>query len=135
MSAGEFRLLQGATTRASLKMRDGQPELALLDERGRERMRAALDGAARPSVTLAGPEGEPRVVIEVDVKGSHVLLRGPAKQESYLFQRTDGTSGVVLVGPNGAHRGEIKLTKEGVVDVTLFDRDGKPVTEFVVPKP
>jgi hypothetical protein len=41
-----------------------------------------------------------------------------------LFQKDDGTAGVVLGNAAGRHRGEMKLSPDGTVSVTLFDGDG-----------
>ncbi len=128
ISASEFRLTDGDRTRASLALEKGAPVLALLDEAGHPRLRAALDAAGLPSVSLfAGGEArQPAAVLEVDDKGAHVLLRGAGKQETYVFQKADGVAGLVLTGADGARRGEIKLGPKGDIDVSLCDAAGKP---------
>jgi hypothetical protein len=128
VTASEFRLTgDDDRTRASLAMEKGAPVLALFDDAGRAKLRAALDPAGLPSVSLyaGGDATKASAVVEVDDKGAHVLFRGAAKQETYVFQKTDGTAGIVLAGADGAHRGEMKLGANGEVDITLFDAAGK----------
>ena len=129
VTANEFRLTaEDDRMRASLGMEKGAPVLALFDDDGRPKLRVALDAAGLPSVSLfaSGDATKASAVVEVDDKGAHILFRGGAKQETYVFQRADGTAGVVLAGADGAHRGEMKLGANGEVDVTLFDAAGKP---------
>jgi len=134
VTAEEFRLTAGDRTRASLAMEGGGPALTLFDEAGHVKLRTALDAKGLPSVSLyAGDDAsKPAAVVEVDDKGTHILLRGSGGHEAYLFQKTDGTSGVVLAGDNGAHRGELKLDPNGSIDVTLFAADGKPAYSITV---
>lgn len=128
VTAREFRLSDGKLTRASLALEKGAPVFTLFDGRGGPGLRSALDETGRPSVSLysAGDASKVVAVLEADEKGAHVLLRGVGKQESYLFQKSDGTAGIVLVDPAGVHRGELKLSPDGNIDITLFDSAGKP---------
>lgn len=134
VSAEEFRLTAGDRTRASLAMEGGGPALALFDETGHVKLRTSLDAKGLPSVSLYAPGDaqQPAAVVEVDDKGTHILLRGAGKQEAYLFQKTDGTSGVVLASDNGTHRGELKLGPDGSIDLALFGADGKPAYSVTV---
>jgi hypothetical protein len=128
VTASDFRLSDGKLTRASLALEKGSPVFALFDERGRAMLRTSLDESGRPSLSLYPSEDPSKAVavVEADEKGAHVLFRGPGKQESYLFQKSDGTAGIVLVDANGTHRGELKLAPSGDVELTLFDATGKP---------
>jgi hypothetical protein len=127
VSAAEFRLSDGKRTRAVLGLEQGAPSLILLDERGVVRLRSSLDPNGRPSVAMFGDQARADAVLELDDKGAHILFRGSGKQESYLFQKLDGTAGMVLVDANGQHRGELKLSPTGDVDITLLDGNGKAV--------
>ncbi len=127
-------MLDGERTRARLAMEGGAPVLALLDEAGRPALRSELDGKGRPRITLFSnePVARPIAVLEGDEKGAHVLFHGAGAQQSYLFQKNDGTSGLVLTGAGGAHRAEVKLDASGTVDISLFDDGGKPSFELSV---
>ena len=130
VTATEFRLADGDRTRASLAMTDGAPGFTLFDTQGRTKLRSALDAQGRPSVSLfsdTSDPSKPAAVIEVDEKGAHVLFHGAGNQQSYLFQKLDGTSGIVLTDSTGAHRSEIKLAPDGAIDLSLMDAAGKTV--------
>jgi hypothetical protein len=134
VEASEFRLLDGWRMRARLAMEGGAPVFALLDEAGRAALRSELDGKGRPRITLFSNEPTPRpiAVLEGDDKGAHVLFHGTGAQESYLFQKNDGTAGLVLTNSAGAHRAEVKLDASGIVDISLFDDTGKPTFQVSV---
>ena len=125
IEASEFRLVQQGTLRGSLAMRDGGPSLALFESSGHPSLKAELDSRGWPRVLLSsGERSKPTAVLEVDDKGTHVLFDSPEKGQSYLFQKDDGTAGVVLGHAAGRHRSEMKLSPDRTVDVTLFDADG-----------
>jgi hypothetical protein len=128
VTAEEFRLMDGDLKRATLGMEKGQPVFALFDDKGTAKLRTELDPSGRPSMSMFSNSDPTKAaaMLEVDDKGAHVLFRGSGKEESYLFQKSDGTAGVVLGGPEGTHRAELKLSPNGDVDITLFDAGGKP---------
>ena len=134
VEASEFRLVQEGRTRASLSVRDGGgPSLALFDDRGNASLRSELDAKGQPRVFLSSSDPtKPTAVVEVDEKGTHILFDAPGKEQTYLFQKDDGTAGIVLGNAGGRHRGEIKLSPDGRVGVTLFDGDGGAVFSVTV---
>ena len=115
-------------------MDGGAPVFALLDEAGRPALRSELDGKGRPKITLFSnePTARPIAVLEGDDKGAHVLFQGTGAQQSYVFQKNDGTAGLVFTNSAGAHRAEIKLDATGMVDISLFDDAGKPTFQVSV---
>jgi hypothetical protein len=128
VEASEFRLVHAGQTRASLAMRDGGPSLSLFDDHGNASLRSELDAKGQPRVFLSSSDpSKPTAVMEVDEKGTHILFDSPGKDQTYLFQKDDGTSGVVLGNAAGHHRGEMKLSPDGSVGVTLFDAKGGAV--------
>jgi hypothetical protein len=126
VEASEFRLVRDGRVRASLAVRDGGgPSLSLFDDRGNASLRSELDDKGQPRVFLSSSDPtKPTAVVEVDEKGTHVLFDSPGKEQTYIFQKDDGTSGLVLGNAAGRHRGEMKLSPDGSVGVTLFDGDG-----------
>src|SRR5580658_6749838 len=134
VEASEFRLLDGWRMRARLAMEGGAPVFALLDGAGRPALRSELDAKGLPRITLFSnePAARPIAVLEGDDKGAHVLFHGTGAQQSYLFQKNDGTAGLVFTGAAGAHRAEVKLDASGMVDISLFDDAGKPTFEVAV---
>jgi hypothetical protein len=134
VEASEFRLLDGWRMRARLAMEGGAPVFALLDGAGRPALRSELDAKGMPRITLFSnePAARPIAVLEGDDKGVHVLFHGTGAQQSYLFQKNDGTAGLVFTSAAGAHRAEVKLDASGTVDISLFDDAGKPTFEVAV---
>lgn len=134
VEASEFRLVHEGRTRASLAIRDGGgPSLSLFDDRGNASLRSELDAKGQPRVFLSSSDPtKPTAVVEVDDKGTHILFDSPGKEQTYLFQKDDGTAGVVLGNAAGRHRGQMMLSPDGHVGVTLFDGDGGTVFSFTV---
>jgi hypothetical protein len=125
VEASEFRLVQGDQVRATLAMRDGGPSFDLLDAHGGAAVQVAVDDHGQPRIALASPDrSKPKAVLEVDDKGTHVLFEAPDGKQSYLFQKDDGTTGVVLGNSGGRHRGEMLLSSNGQIELALFDADG-----------
>lgn len=129
VEASEFRVVHEGKTRASLGVRDGGgPSLYLVDDRGNTSLRAELDAKGQPRVFLSSSDPtKPTAVVEVDEKGTHILFDAPGKDQTYLFQKDDGTAGVVFGNNAGRHRGEMKLSPDGRIGVTLLDGDGGTV--------
>ena len=106
-------------------MRGGGPSLSLYDGRGHASLQSEVNAEGWPRVFLSSSDpAKPTAVLEVDDKGTHVLFDSPGKEQAYLFQKDDGTAGVILGNAAGRHRGEMRLSADGNVDVTLFDGDG-----------
>ena len=125
VETSELRLVDQGRLRGSLAMRDGGPALMLFDQAGHPSLRAGIDASGWPRLFLSsGTSSKPSAVLEVDDKGTHVLFDAPGNQQTYLFQKDDGTAGVVLGNAAGRHRAEMKLSPDGSVGVTLFDADG-----------
>jgi hypothetical protein len=119
-------------------------EFRLLDSDGRLRARLGLDGSACVSLSLHTAQGtiqvrlhtddqghsalqiqdtaggSPRVDISVDAIGCHVLLASPAKQQSYLFLKDTGATGLVLTDASGVRRAQFMLSPEGRAEVSVW---------------
>jgi hypothetical protein len=123
-------------------------EFRLLDADGRLRARLGLDGASCVSLSLHTAQGSlqvrlhtddqgrsalqiqdtaggsPRVDISVDAIGCHVLLASPAKQQSYLFLKDTGATGLVLSDAVGERRAQFTLSPEGRAEVSVWGAAG-----------
>jgi hypothetical protein len=64
------------------------------------------------------------VDISVDAIGCHVLLASPAKQQSYLFLKGTGATGLVLTDVVGTRRAQFMLSPEGRADMSLWGPAG-----------
>ena len=69
----------------------------------------------------------PRVDISVDAIGCHVLLASPAKQQSYLFLKDTGATGLVLTDAEGTRRAQFMLSPEGRAEVSVWGTAAKSV--------
>jgi hypothetical protein len=123
-------------------------EFRLLDADGRLRARLGLDGASCVSLSLYTAQGtlqvrlhtddqgrsalqiqdtaggSPRVDISVDAIGCHVLLANPARQQSYLFLKDTGATGLVLSNAAGERRAQFILSPEGRAEVSVWGAAG-----------
>ena len=100
-------------------------EFRLLDSEGRLRARLGFDGASSVSLQIhdiAG--GAPRVDISVDAIGCHVLLANPARQQTYLFLKDSGATGLVLTDVVHERRAHFMLSPDGRVEVSVAGTAG-----------
>jgi len=119
-------------------------EFRLLDSEGRLRARLGVDGASCVSLSLHTAQGSlqvrlhtddkgysalqihdpgggsPRVDISVDSIGCHVLLASPAKQQSYLFLKGTGATGLVLTDALGERRAQFMVSPDGRAEVSVW---------------
>jgi hypothetical protein len=68
--------------------------------------------------------GVEKIGISLDDKGTHVHLAGTGKQESYLFQKNSGDSGLVLTDSNGNRRLEAKVGPDAEPNITIYPKNG-----------
>ena len=62
--------------------------------------------------------GAKRVEISLDAKGTHVFLAGEGGQQSYLFLKNDGPTGVVLTDQAGKRRAQVMVDAAGKPDIS-----------------
>ena len=129
ISGTSFSLVDAAgRIRAKLSVVDGAPALVLLDEQNQTRLRVGLSAQGLPHVFLLGiPDAEPTLKIECDPLGGHVLLNNGGKQQSYLFLKNTGASGLVLFGANGQRQAELLVDPAGSPRWTLWDSSGQVI--------
>jgi hypothetical protein len=97
-------------------------EFRLLDSKGQLRARLGMDG---DSVSLSLHGGQvSKIDIRVDPLGCHVLLAGLTKQQSYLFLKNTGASGLVLTNAAGARQAHLTLSPEGRADLRVEKATG-----------
>jgi hypothetical protein len=98
-------------------------EFRLVDSKGQLRARLGMDGDS-VSLSLHGAQGILQVDIRVDPLGCHVLLAGLTKQQSYLFLKNTGASGLVLTNAAGARQAHLTLSPEGRADLRVEKATG-----------
>jgi hypothetical protein len=77
------------------------------------------------SVSLSLHGGQvSKIDIRVDPLGCHVLLAGPAQQQSYLFLKNTGASGLVLTNAAGERLAHLMLSPEGRADLHVGNASG-----------
>lgn len=62
--------------------------------------------------------GAKRVEISLDAKGTHVFLAGEGGQQSYLFLKNGGPTGVVLTDQTGKRRAQVMVDAAGKPDIS-----------------
>jgi hypothetical protein len=119
---------------AKLSLVDGAPAFVLFDEQNRARLRVGLTAAGLPHLYLHGvPNAEPTLKIECDPLGGHVLLNNGGAQQSYLFLKNTGASGLVLFGANGQRQAELLIDPAAAPRWTLWNSTGQVVAASAPP--
>lgn len=126
LEAGAFRLVDElGRVRARLGLDGAAPSLVLYDEQQRPRLQLSVAVGGSPRVQLFdGVNAQPQLAIEGDAAGSHVLLAGAGQQKTYLFLKSTGASGLVMINAAGARQAECVLTPEGLSSWSLWHADG-----------
>ncbi|HEY0946451.1 MAG TPA: hypothetical protein VGD81_14335 [Opitutaceae bacterium] len=114
--------------RAKLCLVDQAPTLFFYDTHHHPRLQLGLTGDGLPRIFLHGlPAAVPTVKLECDALGSHVLLSGGGRAQSYLFLKNEGGSGLVLFGADGQRQIEVLLAADGSARWTLWDPAGNVI--------
>ena len=130
VEAEEFRLVDSeGRLRARLGLDAGScVSLSLHTAQGTLEVRLHTDDQGCSAVQIHDKEGaSPRVDISVDAIGCHVLLASPAKQQSYLFLKDTGATGLVLTDAEGTRRAQFMLSPEGRAEVSVWGTAAKCV--------
>ncbi len=113
--------------RARLGMNGDTVSLSLHAAQGTLQLRLQTDDQGHSALQIQDAGGRfTKIDIRVDPLGCHVLLAGPTRQQSYLFLKDTGASGLVLTDAAGARRAQVMLSAEGSSEVSLWDAAGKP---------
>lgn len=123
LEAGEIRLRDATgAPRLVLSALGAAPSITWLRADGTAGLSATLDAAGRPSLTLANPDAAaPTLAVEIDDKGAHVKLDRPGGASAYVFLNNAGTSGLVLIDPQGRRRFEAIVSADGTARVSRLD--------------
>jgi hypothetical protein len=127
VEAEEFRLVDSeGRLRARLGL-DGDScvSLSLHTAKGTLQVRLHTDDRGSSAVQILDTDGgSPRVDISVDPIGCHVLLASPGKQQSYLFLKATGATGLVLTDAAGERRAQFMLSPEGRTEIGVGGATG-----------
>jgi len=120
ITANGFQLVDSSgKVRALLTATENGVNLSFSDKTGKPQLKLATeDGLSE--FTMYDETGKEKVGISLDDKGTHVHLAGAGKQETYLFLKNSGASGLVLTYTEGNRRIEAKLGPDGEPKVTIF---------------
>jgi hypothetical protein len=120
---------------AQLTFVEGAPALVFFDQNNEVRLRVGLTPQGLPQVFLHGlPGADATLKVECDPLGGHVLLNNGKVQQSYLFLKNTGASGLVLFGVNGQRQAEVLVDPALPARWTLWDSAGN-VTAASAPQP
>jgi hypothetical protein len=67
---------------------------------------------------------KPRIELSIDALGSHVHFAGGESQQSYLFLKKTGVTGVVLTDSKGTRKAEVLVSPEGNANIAVWDSTG-----------
>ncbi len=126
VEAEEFRLLDsGGRLRARLGLDGDSVSLSLNGAQGSLQVRLQADNQGNSALLIQDADGRsPKVDISVDPLGCHVLLAGSDKQQSYLFLKNTGASGLVLTDAAGERRAQLMLSPDGAVEARVWGAAG-----------
>jgi hypothetical protein len=126
VEAEEFRLLDsGGRLRARLGLDGDSVSLSLNGAQGTLQVRLQTDSQGNSALQIQDADGSsPRVDIRVDPLGCHVLLAGSGRQQSYLFLKNIGASGLVLTDAAGERRAQFMLSPDGGVEARVWGAAG-----------
>ncbi len=127
ITATEFKLVDASgNVRAVLGTTDEGSALSFFNSKGKLQLKMMVDEAGLSFLKMYNntDQENAKVDISLDDKGTHLLLAGEDRQESYLFLKNDGSTGVVLKNKNGERRAQVLLTSTDVPDVSIYpDKD------------
>lgn len=127
ITANEFRLKDlSGKVRATLTATENGAGLTFIDEAGNSQLSITSSDAGISTISIYDKAGVEKIGISLDDKGTHVHLAGTDKQESYLFLKNSGASGLVLTDSDGNRRLEAKVGPDAEPDVTIFPKNGNP---------
>lgn len=101
-------------------------EIQLVDSKGRRSAVLAVDDLGFSALKLYDPSTQiVKVEISLDDKGSHCWMAGENKQQSYIFLKKTGASGLVLIDRDGVRRLEAMIDEstEPRVKTTTVDKE------------
>jgi len=125
--ANEFRLLDpNGNTRAVFSAAADSVDFAISNAKGIPQIKLSANDSGLSSFNLYDAEGQEKIEISVDDQGTHIHLAGEGKQESYLFLKNTGASGLVLTDKDGNRRVEAKVGSDLQPNFTVYPVDADP---------
>jgi hypothetical protein len=125
ITANEFRLTDlKAKVRVVLTATENGARFTFADEEGNSQLKITSSDTGLSVISMYDKTGVEKIGISLDDKGTHVHLAGIGKQESYLFLKNSGASGLVLTDSNGNRRLEAKVGPDAEPDITIYPKNG-----------
>lgn len=126
ITAHEFQLIDpNGNIRAVLTSSDSGADLVFSDTKGKSQLKLSTGEGGLSALNMYDIAGQEKISVSVDDKGTHVYLAGAGKQESYLFLKNSGASGLVLTDKEGNRRLEAKVGPDGKPDITIYPVNGE----------
>lgn len=122
VTANEFQLVDAeGRVRGIFSAGESGVEFSMMDKNNKTNLKMMIDNEGLSFLKMFDAESETeKIDISVDSKGTHLFLAGEGKQQSYLFLKKDGASGVVLVDKAGSRKAQVLLSPEGVPNIATF---------------
>jgi len=127
ITANEFHLtdLKGKV-RVVLTATENGAGFTFANEEGNSQLKIASSDDGLSVISMYDKAGVEKIGISLDDKGTHVHMTGTGKQESYLFLKNSGASGLVLTDSDGNRRLEAKVGPDAEPDITIYPKKGNP---------
>ena len=127
LSANVFQLLDSnGKVRALLSPTNEGVGLIISNAEGKEQIKLSADDNGAASLKLYDNTGEEKIELSVDDQGTHIHLAGAGKQETYLFLKKSGASGLVLTDKDGIRRMDVKIGPDAQPDIAIYPLTGEP---------
>lgn len=120
LSANEFQLVDSkGNVKAVFAANESGVELSMMDSNGKKNLKMMVDNSGLSFLKMFDQDSDKeKIDISVDSQGAHLYLTGEDKQQSYLFLKKNGASGVVLIDKEGQRRAQVLISPEGNADIS-----------------
>ena len=124
VTANEFQLVDAnGAVRALLTAIDDGVSFTLSGTKGDARIKLSAGNDGLSGLTILDDKGADKIEISLDDKGTHMHLAGEGKQESYIFLKDSGATGLVMTDRQGERRIAVTIGPDDKPHITIFPHD------------
>ena len=124
VKANEFQLVDAnGVVRALLTATDDGVSFTLSGTKGDSRIKLSAGNDGLSGLTILDDKGADKIEISLDDKGTHMHLAGEGKQESYIFLKNRGATGLVMTDRQGERRIAVTIGPDDKPHITIFPHD------------
>lgn len=100
-------------------------EFRLNDAEGKTKISISAGDNGQSAIRFYNDKGQEKIEISLDDQGTHIHLSGLDRQETYLFQKNSGATGLVLTDAAGERRLEVTVGPDSAPQVRVFPANGE----------